>query len=222
MEGTLFLSNNAFLLPTDDRYLLGVLNSPLLWSYYWRNAQHAKDEALRLIRSFLSSVPIPEPTEGQRRLVEANVNHLIALSTNEHELLAQMLDWLTFEHGIKKHGNKLSDFPSLNRDEFAKEVEKRRPKSKGKLSSSELREVFGEFDDLAHRVRKLRAQKLQLEHAVSDAVMDAYELTDEERELVWDTAPPRMPFDRPIRSVSHADEVDETNATAAMAAMDAE
>jgi len=38
----------CFCLPSTDTWLLTVLNSPLMWSYMWRNVVHGKDEVLRL------------------------------------------------------------------------------------------------------------------------------------------------------------------------------
>jgi hypothetical protein len=35
---------------------------------------------------------------------------------------------------------------------------------------------------------------LQLERTLSDLINQAYGLTPEEVQLMWDTAPPRMPF----------------------------
>ena len=56
-----YLVNTAYVWPTSDLYLLAVLNSPLMWSYMWRNAMHGKDEVLRLIYSFTESLPIARP-----------------------------------------------------------------------------------------------------------------------------------------------------------------
>ncbi len=41
------------------------------------------------------------------------------------------------------------------------------------------------------------AEALTLEHELSDLVNAAYGLTPAEIELMWDTAPPRMPIGRP-------------------------
>jgi len=211
-----YCSNSAYVWPTSDLYLLGVINSPLMWAYMWRNMQHGKDEALRLFTASMKLLPIAKPTDTQRLIIESSVAKLLKNTDDENALTTQMLDWLTHTHGIKKHGNKLLDFASLSREEFAKEVGKRRAKAKGKLSSGELREVLGEYDDIAEQVKKLRGQKLQLEYAISDAVMDAYQLSDDERRLVWDTAPPRMPLPRPARFHSNRKNVSEMKTNAAV------
>jgi hypothetical protein len=42
--------------------------------------------------------------------------------------------------------------------------------------------------------RALAAETLQLERTLSNLINQAYGLSPEEVKLIWDTAPPRMPF----------------------------
>ncbi|MBX7073547.1 MAG: hypothetical protein K1X71_10405 [Pirellulales bacterium] len=44
--------------------------------------------------------------------------------------------------------------------------------------------------------RERAAEALVLERRISDLVNEAYGLTPEEVDLMWETAPPRMPFAR--------------------------
>jgi len=74
----LVVLNTAYVWPTRDLFLLGVVNSPVLWAWMWRRATHAKDEALRLIRSFIETLPIPDPPEPLRRDVADAVAELCA------------------------------------------------------------------------------------------------------------------------------------------------
>jgi hypothetical protein len=46
--------------------------------------------------------------------------------------------------------------------------------------------------------RLLVIEAVQLEHQLSDPVNEAYGLTPEEVELMWQTAPPRMPISKPV------------------------
>ena len=52
-------NNTVYFIPADDPAFLAVLNSPLLWWYMWRTAQHGKDEVLRLFTDFVVTLPIP-------------------------------------------------------------------------------------------------------------------------------------------------------------------
>ena len=78
-----------------------------------------------------------------------------------------------------------------------KEVKKRRPKAAGSLGPKLLKELKEAYNDYAPSIQKNRAEGLTLEHRISDLVNQAYGLTPEEIDLMWKTAPPRMPFKRP-------------------------
>lgn len=53
------------------------------------------------------------------------------------------------------------------------------------------------YGDYALPIQQRRRDGLVLEHRTSDLVNQAYGLTPEEIDLMWKTAPPRMPFSRP-------------------------
>ncbi|MBL8793751.1 MAG: hypothetical protein JNM56_07600 [Planctomycetia bacterium] len=57
-----------------------------------------------------------------------------------------------------------------------------------------LREEHGRTIEPA---RLLATEVLTLERQISDLVNAAYGLTPDEIQLMWDTAPPRMPLPRP-------------------------
>jgi hypothetical protein len=191
-----FLVNTAYVWPISDFYLLAVLNSPLAWAYMWRNAIHGKDEALRLIYSFVETIPIAPPTDATRAEVEPAVERLIAITKTTQEARRDTLDWLHTEFGIEKSGQKLEDFASLSTDEFIAEVRKRRPKGAGTLKPSELKALREGYQEQATPVQQLRVEAQQLERRLAELVNAAYGLTPAEVELLWRTAPPRMPVGR--------------------------
>ena len=66
-----------------------------------------------------------------------------------------------------------------------------------KKQAKALRDEYTRTIDPAHA---LAAETLKLERALSDLVNEAYALTPAEIELMWQTAPPRMPVARPSPS----------------------
>lgn len=176
-----------------------MLNSPAIWTWLWRNTVHAKDEALRLKNIYTENIPIAPPTDEIRAEVEPAVQRLIEFTKANQAASRDILDWLQVEHGIDKPGNKLSDFASLPLDDFVKEVKQRRPKAAGSLGPKPLKELKEAYNDYALPIQQRRAEGLTLEHRISDLVNQAYGLTPEDIDLLWKTAPPRMPFARPDR-----------------------
>ena len=65
-EGML-ANNKVFFLPSGDLYILGVLNSPLMWWYNWRYLPHMKDEALTPAGFLMDNLPIARPTDETPR-----------------------------------------------------------------------------------------------------------------------------------------------------------
>lgn len=189
----LYGNNKVHFLPTDDRYLLGVLNSPLMWWYAWRTLPHMKDDALSPARYLMKAMPIAEPSADTRATVETHVADLVRLADERRQQAAQFLDWLRIEHGVATPGRKLESFWTLDDATFAREVKKRSGHSK--LSPALLREILDYYAESTMELAILEGSALVHERAISEAVFDAYGLTSDERALIWKTAPPRMPFD---------------------------
>ena len=82
---------------------------------------------------------------------------------------------------------------SLDADVFVEEVRRRRPKSEGRLTPVALRDLRSSYTEMTTPVREERAEAAKLERRLSDLVNRAYGLTPEDVDLLWSTAPPRMP-----------------------------
>ena len=73
-------------------------------------------------------------------------------------------------------------------------------KSRGNAKSLKVADVKRLREEHARSVaplQSLAAEARHLEATVADLVNAAYGLTPAEVQLLWDTAPPRMPGDRP-------------------------
>jgi len=188
-----YTETTCFFLPTNDSWLLSVLNSPMMWAFLWRNTIHGKDEVLRLKNIYMEKIPIIQPTESVLSEVQTSVPRLIEITETDQESVKVILDWLQMEFGVEKPGLKLGDFSSLTADEFVAEVKKRVPKG-SPLSPAGLSRLRQEYTNYAPPMQTRRAEALTLEHRLSDLVNAAYGLTPEEIALMWKTAPPRMPI----------------------------
>jgi hypothetical protein len=189
-------NDKTYFIPCSDLYLLGLLNSPLMWWHNWRYFGHMKDEALNPANFLMEDLPIASPTDEIRAEVETIVSCLIEITKSNQEAYRNILDWLLVEQGIEKPGQKLEDFASFDADAFIQEVKKRKPKPAGGLSPAALKAVRQVYSDYAPEIQARKTEALILEHRLSDLVNQAYGLTAEEIDLMWKTAPPRMPIRR--------------------------
>ena len=191
-QGTL-CNNTAYILPSNDLWILAVANAPITWWYSWRSAMHGKDEALRFIKDYVQSMPIPKPTDKQRKVAEPSVSKLIAIKQDCHTAVRIVLDWLKVEHEIPKASLKLQSCTDLDSDAFVAEVKRIRGR-RNPLSVAALKSLRDEHVRTIEPARAQAAEALTLERQLSDLVNEAYDLTPEEVALMWQTAPPRMPF----------------------------
>lgn len=193
--GTL-CNNTAYILPTNDLWVLAVANAPITWWFSWRRAIHGKDEALRFIKVFAQDLPIPRATDAVRIKAEKNVRRLFELAERTQQTQRTLLDWLRADYAIDKPGNKLQAAAELDADTLVSEVERVRGRKQPLTAAGEKR-LREEYTRTIVPARALAAEMYQLECALSDLVNQAYGLTPAEIDLMWKTAPPRMPIRPP-------------------------
>lgn len=81
----------------------------------------------------------------------------------------------------------------LDETSFINEVRKRRDSS-SHLSPASLRALRETFNTYSSRIQAMEREILGLEQQITDMVNEAFSLTAEDIELMWRTAPPRMPI----------------------------
>jgi TaqI-like C-terminal specificity domain len=189
-----YLNNKATFIPTDDRYLLALLNSPLMWWHKWRLLPHLKDEALAPQGAMMVDLPIAPPSDVARAEAGPAVERLIAITRADQDARRVTLDWLRTEFSVETPGQRLEAFATLDADTFVDEVRKRRPRVAGRLSPGALSALRSGYMEQGTPVRQRRTESIILEQRLSDLVNRAYGLTPEEVGLLWATAPPRMPM----------------------------
>ncbi|MGB3206539.1 MAG: DNA methyltransferase, partial [Crinalium sp.] len=195
-ENCYLTNNKAFILPKADLYILAVLNSPLIWWHNWRYLPHMKDEALNPAGYLMETIPIAPPTDEIRTEVEEIVSRLIEITKINRSAYQDVLEWLQITYNIEKLGQKLENFANLELNELVDEVRKRMRKTKSSdpLSPATLKALKEAYNEYAPAIQIRRAEAIKLEHRLSDLVNQAYKLTPEEIDLMWKTAPTRMPI----------------------------
>ncbi len=190
-------NNKTFFVASDDLYLLALLNSPLMWWHNWRYLPHMKDEALSPVAFRMESLPIAVASDVTRAKVESRVGRMVEITQAQQTTCRNILDWLRVEHDIEKPGKKLASSLDLDSDAFVAEVKKRRGR-KNPLTAAALRNLRDEYVRSIDPARALAGEALRLEQEINNLVNEAYGLTPEEIDLMWKTAPPRMPITRPV------------------------
>ena len=63
-------NDKTYFLPSDNLYLLAVLNSSFLWWHNWRFFGHMKDDALNPANYMMETLSIAPPTDAIREQTE--------------------------------------------------------------------------------------------------------------------------------------------------------
>jgi type I site-specific restriction endonuclease len=160
-----------------------------------------KDEALSPVGFRMKDLPIAEPTKAIREAAEKVVRRLIDITAHQQQTQHTLLDWLRMEYAIEKPGNKLRAVFELDSDTLVSEVKNIRGKNLP-LTATGVQALREEYTRTIEPARSLASETLDLERTLSDLVNQAYGLTPEEINLMWKTAPPRMPIPPPTTQPS--------------------
>ncbi len=68
-----YLGNTAYILPTTDVFLLGVLNSKSVEEFYIQLSSQVRGGYLRFIRQYVEQIPIPSASAADRTAIAALV-----------------------------------------------------------------------------------------------------------------------------------------------------
>jgi hypothetical protein len=186
-------NNTVYIIPTDDPALLAVLNSPVLWWYMWRTAQHGKDEVLRLFTDFVVTLPIPQFTSAMAETVRSVVRQAVEQEQRIHAFEAEMTEAAKSRLSLSEADGRIVAWLPLPPETFSTRLLKL---AGVKQPPPKLVEEVGDF----HRKQRARqvellTRQLELERKLAALVEDAYGLTPEERALLRATRPVREPLD---------------------------
>ena len=186
-------NDKTFIIPTEDLSLLAILNSPLMWWFNWRHLTHLKDEALSPMGYKMERLPIAQFQPAAKDLAADLVRQMITETRSVRAAVASMTDWLRHTLEINKPSRALLDFDELTPDAFVTAAQNAVPRRR-RLTASDIAELRREHDATIEPAKASRRTIFGLEQRVSDLVNAAYRVTAAEVALLWETAPPRMPF----------------------------
>lgn len=184
-----FLNNTAYYIPSDDLYLLGVLNSPVFWWYAWRSAQHGKDDALRFFGAFMETVPIPHPSDALRQSIEVDVGALVDIEAERQRIVRSLNESLRLQFDVSRP---IPAEALASEDTFilATLADRRQARPLSAVAIDALKEEYGR---ISQHWFEMESRRPTLELRVATAVDQAYGLSPDETMELRRTAPPRTP-----------------------------
>ena len=186
-------NNKTFMIPTQNKDVLAVLNAPVMWWLNWRNLPHMKDEALSPTGFKMESLPVAPLRGAAQKEATASVDRIVAACMDTARMTSDVHDWLRHEFGVGAPGSALAKPQALDVDAFVAAVRRALPRSK-KLTAAEIGRLKTEHASTIAPARAAALDMQALERRLSDVVNAAYGMTPADVKLMWNTAPPRMPL----------------------------
>ncbi|MEX2410813.1 MAG: TaqI-like C-terminal specificity domain-containing protein, partial [Candidatus Paceibacterota bacterium] len=91
-----YLTNTSYFIPSSDKYVLGVLNSKLVFNYYKRVSSVLGDAdkggRMRWFRQDVSKIPIAEADKATRKKIESLVDQILTAKKENPEADASKLE----------------------------------------------------------------------------------------------------------------------------------
>lgn len=78
-ESKAFLGNTAYIIPTEYKWLLGLLNSQLIWWLYLNISSTIRGGFVRFIAQYMEQLPIPAVSDTPKAII---IEHVQAILTN--------------------------------------------------------------------------------------------------------------------------------------------
>lgn len=177
-----YSNNKAFFIPVDDKFLLSVLNSKLIWLYLKSVCSILGDAEkggrLELRSIYMKEVPIVEPENKQPFIEKADI--MLIKNKELQEVKNKFLQLLHSEFILEKPTTKLQQWYTLAWPDFQKELEK----AKAKLSLAQKAEWMEYFNLQKEKAQAIQALITQIDREIDHLVYKLYELTEEEIAIV--------------------------------------
>ncbi|MGA7949880.1 MAG: N-6 DNA methylase [Thiobacillaceae bacterium] len=178
-----FLLNKLFYVPTTDWFLLGLLNSRLIWAYLFGISSPLRggEWRLELRTQYMETVPIPETDEAVREQVGTLAKNAQRAAEERRDLMRsfarRVLTDLTPGGGSATLSSKLLKWPSMDFKAFNTEVKKQ---FKEAIPFAERDAWQERFEKDRSRVEELSVEIIRCQRLLDAAVANLFGVTAEE------------------------------------------
>lgn len=179
-ETGLYCNNSMWILPTDNKALLGILNSKMGW---WLTTKYCTQiqNGCQLIWKYFGQIPIPPTTSELTVLVET----MLELQKNFQTQTQKLSTYICSQYQLEKLSGKLSSWYDLDFSDFIKELNKAVKAVKGTpLSKKDEFEWMELFEENKQKALALKAEIDRTDKEIDQMVYELYGLTEEEIRIV--------------------------------------
>ncbi|OWW25061.1 restriction endonuclease subunit M [Zobellia sp. OII3] len=203
-ESGLYCNDSMWIIPTENKALLGILNSKMGWWLIRKYCTQIQN-GVQLIWKYFGQVPIPENLGD---VLEISVNKIIIHTQVQNDLNSKFSKFFSSKFNLTKLSRKLENWQDLDFNNFIKELNKAiKATNKQRQKDAEIDLGEGDIETTPYEVispltnkdefewmelfeeNKKKAQELQTqinqtEKEIDAIVYELYGLTEEEIKIV--------------------------------------
>ncbi len=177
----LFCNNSMWIIPTENKALLGILNSKMGWWLITKYCTQIQN-GYQLIWRYLGLIPIPNFDGAE---LSGSVELMIELNRKLGTILKTFLKYIDSQFTIEKFSKKLENWGELEFSEFNKELSKVTKRSGiQKLSKTDEMEWMEVFESKKEEVKEIKSKIEETDKEIDQLVYNLYDLTGEEIKIV--------------------------------------
>ena len=170
----------AVFLPTDDKSLLAILNSKLIWFFLTSICVVRSGGYIEVKPQYFEQIPIKKPSDNIKKQLERFSENQIKLTDKFHIKINKFLKRVSSNLELEKLSKKLEAFYQYDFKTFLKELKKK----KVKLSLVEQDEWEEYFEAYQKELLDLQAQIDATDREIDLMVYELYGLSGDEVALV--------------------------------------
>ena len=171
-----YLSDNNFYIKSDDKNLLGILNSKVVFFYLMNVCTTLQGGYYDFRKDKVEKIPIPQFSNELEKLVDEIIN----INSSLNKKINRFIKRISSSFETEKLSKKLQSFYDYDFKTFLAELKKK----KIKLSLSQQDEWEEYFDDYTKELNQLQSQINEVDKEIDQMVYELYGLTPEEIEIV--------------------------------------
>ena len=178
-----YINAPAVILPTNDKFLLAILNSKLVWYFLTNICVVRSGGYIEVKPQYFEQIPIPEI--NNKEALNVKTESIIALTSKLQKTEKTFIKYFQSQFNIEKLSKKLQNWNELEFADFIKELNKAIKKAGSeKLSKKDEMEWMELFEEKKAEAQTLKSKIEKIDNEIDQMVYQLYGLTVDEIKIV--------------------------------------
>jgi hypothetical protein len=190
-EQGLYCNDSMWIIPTENKALLGVLNSKMGWWLITKYCTQIQN-GCQLIWKYFGQIPVPELDSDELTVL---VEKMIELTQKQQTITNNFIKYLNAKFAFNELSRKLQNWHELEFYDFLKELQKsinitnKERINKGlqplvELSLSQEAEWMNYFNEQKEKAQTIKSEIEKTDREIDQMVYELYGLTGDEIKIV--------------------------------------